>query len=135
VPTVLIVDDDARSREPVAKMLRVDGYDVIRVANGKEAFAALETESVDLILLDFLMPEMDGLTFLRNLRKDARWTHLPVIMVSGVSEGAAMRRAHRFGVKDYLIKSRFSITDLLEHIRWNLGPQTGAITGGELSFA
>ena len=135
MPTVLIVDDDARSREPVAKMLRVDGYDVVRVANGKEAFAALDNESIDLILLDFLMPEMDGLTFLKQLRDDPRWAHLPVIMVSGVTEGAAMRRAQNFGVKDYLIKSRFSITDLLDHIRWNLGPASGAITGGELSFA
>jgi DNA-binding response OmpR family regulator len=119
--TVLIVDDDARCREPVARMLRTDGYDVIRVANGREALAAMEEQSIQLIVLDQLMPEMDGLTFLEELRQVHDLTNVPVIMVSGMNDEPTMEKAAALGVKDFLIKSRFSITDLREQIKWHLG--------------
>ena len=119
--TVLIVDDDARCREPVARMLRTDGYDVIRVANGREALAAMEEQSIQLIVLDQLMPEMDGLTFLEELHQVHDLTNVPVIMVSGMNDESTMERAAALGVKDFLIKSRFSITDLREQIKWHLG--------------
>ncbi len=122
--TVLIVDDDARCREPVAKMLRTDGYDVIRVANGKEALDALSHDTVSLILLDLLMPEMDGLTFLHSLRSNPDWANIPVIMISGLMDTTTATRAQTLGVKDFLIKSRFSITDLLDQIKWRLGLAT-----------
>ena len=136
MPTILIVDDDARCREPIAKMLRTDGYDVIRVANGKEAIDALEHQSVDLVLLDLLMPEMDGMTFLKTMRADERWSALPVIMVSGIYDGVTVGAARSFGVKDFLIKSRFSITELLEQVRWYAAiPDEIASVDGQVSFA
>src|ERR1041385_6625258 len=137
MPTVLIVDDDARCREPVAKMLRTDGYDVIRVANGKEALEALNTQDVSLVLLDLLMPEMDGLTFLSSVRANPAWSALPVIMISGVMDGNTVGRAQGLGVKDFLIKSRFSITDLLDQIKWRLGltVDDGSAVGAGLHVA
>src|SRR5690242_1570736 len=107
MPTVLIVDDDARCREPVARMLRTDGYDVVRVANGKEALEALVEQRIDLILLDQLMPEMDGIEFLQKLRENQSFGELPVIMVSGLNDGTTIDRAQDLGVKDFLVKSRF----------------------------
>ena len=136
MPTVLIVDDDARCREPVARMLRNDGYDVVRVANGKEALDALVDQKIDLILLDQLMPEMDGIEFLQKLRENENFSNLPVIMVSGLNDDSTMDRAQDLGVKDFLVKSRFSITDLRDQIKWHLGlGKAGEPAGGPVSYA
>jgi len=122
MPTILIVDDDARCREPVARMLRTDGYDVIRVANGREALDAMDEQPINLIVLDQLMPEMDGLMFLEELRQARDLSNVPVIMVSGLNDDQTIERAQALGVKEFLIKSRFSITDLRDQIKWLLSP-------------
>jgi PleD family two-component response regulator len=87
------------------------------------------------VLLDLLMPEMDGMTFLKMMRADQRWAGLPVIMVSGIYDGVTVGAAKDFGVKDFLIKSRFSITELLEQVRWYAAiPDDIAQLDGEVSL-
>jgi len=132
MPTVLIVDDDARCREPVARILRNEGYDVIRVANGREALAAMHEQSIQLIVLDQLMPEMDGLSFLEELHGCAELKDVPVIMITGLSDQPTKDRAQELGVKDFLIKSRFSVAELREQIKGHLTPTS---IGSDLTCA
>jgi CheY-like chemotaxis protein len=115
--TILLIDDDASNREPATKLIRSAGYDVIRAANGRDALELLETTVVDCIVLDLIMPEMDGLTFLTILRRNPRFAHLPTVMQSALSDGQAMQRSHRLGVNEYLIKGRSSPEKLIEAIR------------------
>ena len=68
--TILIVDDHPVTREPLAKLLRYEGYQTVCAANGAEAMAALESGSPDLVLLDVVMPKVDGLSFLEAARHD-----------------------------------------------------------------
>jgi excisionase family DNA binding protein len=99
--TILIVDDDERLREFVRVNLEMEGYSVREAANAEEGLAALDEESPDLILLDVMMPQMDGWEMLRRVQERHGVGAIPVIMFSGkVDEedlkGAAARGAHGF---------------------------------------
>jgi excisionase family DNA binding protein len=95
-PLILIVDDDARLREFVRVNLEMEGYAVREAASADEGLAALEEEAPDLILLDVMMPEVDGWEMLRRVREKHGVDAIPVIMLSGkVDEQSAARAAER----------------------------------------
>ena len=114
--TILIVDDTAGCRNVVARLLKQGGFDSTCSCNGSEALAALESTVPALILLDLAMPVMDGLTFLAILRGDTRWSHLPVIVISGESEDGPMKRATELGATEVLAKGKFTASQLLASI-------------------
>jgi DNA-binding response OmpR family regulator len=78
---VLVVDDDPNVRKWTREMISRDGFQVIEACNGYEALARLETEPADVILLDLLMPEMDGFAFLDELRKHDQFKELPLLVL------------------------------------------------------
>jgi PAS domain S-box-containing protein len=80
--TVLVVDDDASMREIVERTLRGSGYQVATAANGNEGLQAVESRNPGLIVLDLMMPEMDGFEFLRRLKENPRHFHLPVVVAT-----------------------------------------------------
>ena len=79
---VLVVDDDPDARHIITAFLVEEGIDSASAANGKEALEILDHFSPDLIFLDLLMPEMDGMTFLDHIRADVRYSHLPVVIIT-----------------------------------------------------
>jgi DNA-binding response OmpR family regulator len=115
--TVLVVDDDPQITKPLARLLKMEGYDVFCAANAIMAMAQALHHEPDIILLDVAMPPMDGLTFLFLLRDKPFGRTLPVIVVSGQEDENTIRRARNLGVNDYLIKSRYKTRDLLALIR------------------
>ncbi len=115
--TILVVDDNAICREPIAAALRSKGYEALEAADGQEALRITRTQTVDLILLDVTMPGMDGLAVLDVLRQDPQWKHLPVILLTDVAEKAHVLRAIKVGVQGYLLKSDFSLDDMLSRIK------------------
>jgi excisionase family DNA binding protein len=103
-PLVLVVDDDDRLREFVRVNLEMDGYAVREASNAEEGLAALEEESPDLILLDVMMPGMDGWDMLRRVQERHGVGTIPVIMFSGkVEEGTAEKAAEQ-GAQAFLGK-------------------------------
>lgn len=114
---VLVVDDMPIIREPVAAALRHAGYEAICASDGVEAMSSIKGCRPDLILLDLAMPNMDGLTFLRALRGDAATASLPVILLTAITDRDSIVGAARLGVRDYLLKSRFSLKNLIDRIR------------------
>src|SRR5205085_1373743 len=83
---ILIVEDLVAGREAMAKLLQREGYDVAGARNGAEALARLKEGGIDLILLDHMMPEVDGLTFLSGIRRFPKWKNMPVIMFTGLKD-------------------------------------------------
>ena len=128
--TILVVDDMPIFRDPIAAALRLAGYQTTAASNGLEALAAARANRPDLILLDLAMPVMDGLTCLRAIRADAALANVPVILLTAMSEKRHVLDAAELGVKDYLLKSRFSLTDLLTRVRGALGSEKAASTAG-----
>ena len=104
-PRVLLVDDDEVSLMLTAAALRVCGFDVDDVSSGERALAALEATAPDVILLDALMPGMDGFETCRALRALPGSAHVPVLMLTGLDDDASITRAYRAGATDFFVKS------------------------------
>jgi HD-like signal output (HDOD) protein/CheY-like chemotaxis protein len=115
--SVLVVDDMAVFREPIAASLRLAGYETQSAADGEEALRLTRAHHPDIIVLDVAMPTMDGITFLKHLRSDPAIANTHVILLTVVSEKHQILAAGSLGVKDYVLKSRFRLDDLLERIK------------------
>ena len=115
--TVLVVDDDPQITKPLARLLRMEGYDVYCAPNAIMAMAQAVSHHPDLILLDVALPPMDGLTFLFLFREKPGGRAVPVIVISGQEDESTIRRARNLGVHEYLIKSQFKTCDLLALVR------------------
>lgn len=102
--TLLVIDDSAPSRELLGRYLGRQGHHVLSAASGREALEVLARTPVDLVFLDLVMPEMDGMELLRRIKSDPRLRAVPVIMVSGISDTAGVIRCIEAGADDYLYK-------------------------------
>lgn len=114
--TVLVVDDVADARDVLARLLRMSGYKSITAEGGEAALTAVEEEAPDLVLLDLMMPGMDGVEVLRRLRANPRWHDLPVILFTALSEGKLLDEAGRLGVQDCILKGGIGGAGLLDRI-------------------
>ncbi|MCB9750316.1 MAG: response regulator [Myxococcales bacterium] len=101
---VLVVDDNELNRNMLSRRLERDGHDVKIAENGREALEMLRGEEFDLILLDVMMPEMDGYEVLERLHADDRLRGIPVIMISALDELSTVVRCIELGAEDYLPK-------------------------------
>jgi len=121
--TILVVDDDPIVRELFRRLLPRAGYSAVIATNGMDALAALETHTPDLVLLDLAMPKMDGLTFLQVLRQDPDCKHVPVILISALASRETVKFAGCLGVRDYFVKSEFSMESLWARIGQYVPPE------------
>ena len=103
--TILIVEDDEITRTVLQRRLEAKGYMVLAVSGGRQALETVERQPVDLVLLDTVMPEMDGLEVLERLREKRTATDLPIIMVTYKESSSDVVRALRLGANDYVAKS------------------------------
>lgn len=101
---VLIVDDGEMNRKVLRAALEREGHATEQAANGREALALLGDRQVDVVLLDLVMPEMDGYATLAAIKADEALRHLPVIVISGVDELDSVVRCIEMGAADYLPK-------------------------------
>ncbi len=101
---VLIVDDVEDNRDVLSRRLERQGYTVASAENGRQALEQLRAGNFDLVLLDIMMPEMDGYEVLRQLKADESLRHLPVIMISALGELDSVVRCIELGAEDYLPK-------------------------------
>jgi class 3 adenylate cyclase len=102
---ILIVDDIPDNRYTLRRRLEREGYaDLEEASDGREALARLEARPFDLVLLDIMMPELDGFQVLERLKAHETWRHIPVIMISALSEFESVVRCIQLGAEDYLQK-------------------------------
>jgi class 3 adenylate cyclase len=121
---ILVVDDNASNRDLLFRRLSHHGHQVTRAASGRRALEILKVEDFDLILLDLLMPDLNGFQVLEHLKADERLHDIPVIMISGLQETDSVIRCIEAGAEDYLPKPfnqvllRARISACLERKRW-----------------
>ncbi len=120
---ILCVEDEPEMVELLRLILGRKGYEVLGAYGGREALDLLETESVDLILLDLMMPEMDGWEVFRRLRANEKTAHIPVIVVTAKSQNIdRVLGLHIAKVDDYITKP-FTPRELLDAVERVLHPQ------------
>ena len=110
---ILVVDDESRYQRLLEANLRTDGYDVITASNGVEAIELFSSQPIDLILLDVMMPELDGFATCERIRE---YSNVPIIMLTAKGEEKDRVRGLDLGADDYLTKP-FSATELLARVR------------------
>lgn len=101
---ILVVDDEPQLLEMIQMFLEIKGFEVIAANNGPEGLTKATAKKPGLILLDIMMPNMDGLEVLRKLKDDAETKNIPVVMLTGKSESKFMFRTQELGAVDYIIK-------------------------------
>ncbi|MFC5302808.1 response regulator [Azospira restricta] len=101
---VLVADDDPRNRKLIETLLRAEGYAVHSVDSGQDALAAVAAAVPDLILLDLMMPGMDGFEVVRRLAADAATRNIPIVMVTALDDDASRARLAAAGIRDVINK-------------------------------
>ncbi len=101
---ILVVDDNGVNRDMLAELVSMLGHTVATAPNGRRALERLRDDAFDLVLLDVMMPEMDGFAVLRHMRAEERLSQIPVIMISGIDELASVVQGIEQGAEDYLTK-------------------------------
>jgi two-component system OmpR family response regulator len=109
---ILLVDDHPDTCETLAKVLQTAGHDVRCVPNGKEALAEVLANVPDVVLLDLVMPEMDGPTFLEVVRSYLRLQSLPVVILTAFTDSPMIERARNLNVNTILAKGKATSEDI-----------------------
>ena len=116
---VLVVDDNRINRLKLSRALKSEGYDVLEAQGGKEALDALASERIDLVLLDLLMPDVDGFQVLEKMQVEQQTREIPVVMVTAVDEADDLKKCMEIGAVDYITKP-FDIDILKERVQNHL---------------
>ena len=115
MPTVLVVDDDPVIQKLLQVNFEMEGYDVVVAGDGEEGLAKAREELPDLVLLDVMMPKMNGLDVAAALRADRATIDIPIIMLSAKAQASDVQAGLELGVDDYVTKP-FDPLDLLERV-------------------
>ncbi len=132
-PTVLIVEDEAAQREVLAYNLEAEGFAVSRAENGEEALLLIAEAVPDLIVLDWMLPNVSGIEVCRQIKMRANTRNVPVIMLSARSEEVDKVRGLETGADDYVIKP-YSVVELMARVRAQLRRTRPSTVGGRLDY-
>lgn len=115
---ILIVEDDSFLQGLISRKLKSDGFDVFIALSVPDALKLTDGGLVpDLILLDLLLPKVDGFEFLANIRQKSVYKNTPVIVFSNLSEEKDIKKAKDLGITDFMIKSNFTLDELSAKIK------------------
>ena len=132
-PLVLIVEDEPAQREVLTYNLEAEGYRVTRAENGEEALLLVGEDPPDLIVLDWMLPNLSGIEVCRRIKTRPETRAVPIIMLSARSEEVDRVRGLETGADDYVIKP-YSIVELMARVKAQLRRTRPATVGGVLEF-
>lgn len=119
---ILIVEDDEYLANAYRLKVEKEGYRVTLAGDGEQALRALQASKPDLIILDLVMPNMDGFTVLEHIRAHREWKNLQIVVMSNLGQDEDISRAKQYGVEHYLVKSDIRLKDLLVMVSKLLAP-------------
>jgi DNA-binding response OmpR family regulator len=124
VQKILLAEDEEYVARSYVRKLQVEGYEVIHVQNGEEAFAAISKEKPDLVILDLMMPLKTGFEVLQAIKASADESikKVPIIVASNLGQKSDIDTALSLGAIDFLIKSNISMKELVAKVRQHLPP-------------
>jgi DNA-binding response OmpR family regulator len=117
---ILLVEDDEGLAQVYITRLEVEGFDVKRVPNGEDALATAIEFKPDLILLDIMMPKVNGFDVLDILRNTPETLNVKIVLLTALSQEADRKKAEEMGADDYLVKSQVVIADVIDRIKAHL---------------
>jgi DNA-binding response OmpR family regulator len=118
---ILLAEDDRFLRKAAETALKRQGFSVLAAVDGDEALRMARTEAPDLILLDLIMPKLQGFEVLRALKADAATATIPIIILSNLGQDSDVKQAMEAGAAGYFVKANLSLQDLVKRVGETLG--------------
>lgn len=114
---ILIVEDDKFVRELILQKLTEEKFEVSSAKDGEEGVVKIESEKPDLILLDLILPGIDGFEVISRVRKNPNTESIPIVILSNLGEKNDVDRGIKLGANDYMIKAHFTPKEIVEKVR------------------
>jgi DNA-binding response OmpR family regulator len=119
---VLVIEDEQLIADLLQRKLQGEGYYALVARDGEKGLEAIKKERPDLVLLDILLPRMNGFEVLAEIKKDKTFADTPFIIISNSGQTTEIDRAKEVGVKDWLIKTEFDPKEVVDKVRRQIGP-------------
>lgn len=114
---ILIVEDDDFFRELIAKRLSSEGFDIFEAIDGEQGMEKINQEHPDLIILDILLPGIDGFELLSKIKEDPSVSSIPVVILSNLGQKDEVDKGMRLGATDYLIKAQVTSDEIANKVK------------------
>jgi len=118
---IVLVEDDRILSTTLGEELRDAGFEVAKAFDGEEALKVILEQLPDLVLLDLILPKLDGMSVFLKLQENQATSHIPVIVLTNLSDNAKVSEALQAGVFEYLVKSDWNMSDVAERVKEKLG--------------
>lgn len=118
---ILIVEDDKFLRDLISQKLLKEGYDITEAVDGEKGIEGVKKEKPDLVLLDLILPGVDGFEVLSQIKADPILAQIPVIILSNLGQKEDVERGLKLGAVDYLIKAHFTPEEIVQKVKAVLG--------------
>lgn len=114
---ILIVEDDKFLRDLITQKLSNENFDVVIAQDGEEGVRKIEEEKPDLVILDLLLPAIDGFEVLKKMKANPKIADIPVIILSNLGQKEDVERGMALGAKDYMIKAHFTPNEVVNKVK------------------
>lgn len=114
---VLLVEDDEFLRDICKRKLDLDGFNVFIATNGNEALKKIKDENPQVVLLDVVLPGMDGFEILEQLKNDPPKSKIAIIMLTNLGQEGDIKKGLRLGADDYIVKAHFTVSEIIQKIK------------------
>jgi len=114
---ILLIEDDKFLRELIIQKLAKEDYDLFEAVNGEEGIKIAKSQKPDLMLLDLILPEVDGFEVLSRMKEDSELSQIPVIILSNLGQKDDIEKGLKLGAVDYLIKAHFTPNEIIEKVK------------------
>lgn len=113
---ILVVEDEASLRKAIVDILKINGYEVVGAGDGESGLSLTRSEMPDLILLDIILPKMNGFDVLKELKADATTASIPVIVLTNLEGTMDVEQALTLGATTYLVKTNYELEDIVKRV-------------------
>ncbi|MEA3357209.1 MAG: response regulator [Patescibacteria group bacterium] len=117
VKKILVIEDEQFLRQLISRKLSSEGYTVVEALDGEDGLIKIKTERPDLVLLDLILPGINGFTVLSKVKNDPEISNIPIIILSNLGQDDDIDKGRKLGAVDYLIKTRFTPAEIIQKIK------------------
>ncbi len=117
---ILIVEDDKFLRELITKKLTSEGFEILGAFDGESGLKLLQEQKADLVLLDLILPGIDGFEVLAKIKADPQLALIPVIILSNLGQREDVEKGLKLGAVDYLVKAHFTPNEIVDKVKQSL---------------
>lgn len=117
---ILVIEDEATLQKALMEMLEQSGYEAVSALDGESGWKLIQEEKPDLVLLDIILPKMDGFDVLQNIKSVEETSRIPVIILTNLGDINNIQKALELGANTYLVKADFHLDDVLKKIEQTL---------------